>query len=315
MKCPKCRYLSFEPELRCKHCGFDFSMADHLPLHRFDELEQQDPDVPMVDLQLRSVERDIDTDDRPVRRSTVASTVAVAERVAPPARAAVQPVPRHVPAPTPNLPLFIKGVPAPVTAEIPDTEEREDVTMRVPAAPRPLAVRRRTAEEPRPSAPAAPVVRPMSTRSTSPTANRMPIPPAASGDVDAPARLKAACLDLAVLAGLNIAVVLLTLRQCDLTIAQIASVPIIPMTGFLVAITVGYLLSFNVVSRQTIGKMVFGLRVVGDEDLAPTPRQMSYRALLTVPSILLFGLGFLPGLVGEGRAVHDRLTHTRVVRV
>ena len=136
--------------------------------------------------------------------------------------------------------------------------------------------------------------------------------------IDAAARLKAACVDLAVLAGLNIAVVLLTLRQCDLTIAQIASVPLVPLIGFLVAINVGYLLSFNVVNGQTIGKMVFGLRVVGDsEDDAqprPTPRQMSYRALLTVPSILLLGLGFLPGLVGEGRAVHDRLTHTRVVR-
>ena len=143
--------------------------------------------------------------------------------------------------------------------------------------------------------------------------------PALSMEVDAPARLKAAAVDLGVLVALNVSVVLLTLRQCDLPVTEIMQLPMIPLVGFLASLSVGYLLIFNVVSARTIGKMIFGLHVVadsrdGDVELAPTQRQLSYRALLTVPSVLLLGLGFLPGLVGEGLAVHDRLTHTRVVR-
>jgi hypothetical protein len=38
------------------------------------------------------------------------------------------------------------------------------------------------------------------------------------------------------------------------------------------------------------------------------------RALFTLPSVLVAGAGFLPALMGEERAVHDRLAHTRVVR-
>jgi uncharacterized RDD family membrane protein YckC len=30
--------------------------------------------------------------------------------------------------------------------------------------------------------------------------------------------------------------------------------------------------------------------------------------------VFALGLGFLPGLFGQGLAVHDRLAHTRVVR-
>jgi len=35
---------------------------------------------------------------------------------------------------------------------------------------------------------------------------------------------------------------------------------------------------------------------------------------LTVPSVLALGVGFVPALVGDERALHDRLAHTRVVR-
>jgi uncharacterized RDD family membrane protein YckC len=43
-------------------------------------------------------------------------------------------------------------------------------------------------------------------------------------------------------------------------------------------------------------------------------RQALYRGALTVPSVLLLGAGFLPAIAGDGRAIHDRLTQTRVVR-
>jgi uncharacterized RDD family membrane protein YckC len=45
-----------------------------------------------------------------------------------------------------------------------------------------------------------------------------------------------------------------------------------------------------------------------------TVRQALLRALLTVPSVLAAGAGFVQALVGDERAVHDRIAHTRVVR-
>jgi len=322
--------LSFEPELRCKHCGFDFSLAvADVSARSFDELEQQNPDVPMVDLQLRSVEMD----ERPApalgvmrprpdaaagpRR--VAASVALADPIVARApRPARLTVPRQVPTPTTDLPLFMKGIVPPDTpalARHENPEGSEDASVQVPAAPRPLVVRR--APELARSAADAALAAPAHIAAV-PRVAAAPPPLAGQGKANAPARLKAAGLDLAVLLALNVAVLLLTLRQCDLSIAQIASVPVLPLVTFQASLTLAYLLSFSVASGQTIGKMVFGLRVVADRSRGAgalaTPRQMSYRVLLTIPSVLLFGLGFLPGLVGEGRAVHDRLTHTRVVR-
>jgi uncharacterized RDD family membrane protein YckC len=43
-------------------------------------------------------------------------------------------------------------------------------------------------------------------------------------------------------------------------------------------------------------------------------RQAAYRSVLALPSVLALGAGFLPALVGDERALHDRLAHTRVVR-
>ena len=361
MKCPKCRYLSFEPELRCKHCGYDFSLANPgQPLSAFDELEQQDPDMPLVDLQLRSTDLDVRSAPplgrrRPRQEPAPAPASALARRQAlaavalaepfdrePAPRIAARPEPMPMPAaavirppatPT-DLPLFIKrGVTSGIDIDIdkepidhvvlgrgPMDDDKEEAAVHVPAAPRPLVVRRKAPELWNVETESPSVSRLVAPRVVQPRPAPQPVVPTSSlGEVDAPARLKAAGVDLGLLLALNVTVILLTLRQCDLTLSQIASVPVAPLVGFLATITVGYLLLFNVVSMRTIGKMIFGLHVVaespdGQADLAPTPKQLSYRALLTVPSVLLLGLGFLPGLVGEGLAIHDRLTHTRVVR-
>src|SRR5262245_28500297 len=296
MKCPKCRYLSFEPELRCKHCGYDFSLTEaSTPRPSFDELEQQDPDMPMVDLQLRSTE--IDTTPAPVPaparvrprsepapvRRPAAAAVAVAEKFDRDSAPMPAPAPRPMPMPTPDLPLFLKkGVAVETPADVvedddlllKDDEDRdeEESFVRVPAAPRPLVVRRRAPDTPRPSPVAAYAparvaslnrrdgddlldylrradTEPLSTARVLP-ARPAPAPPApaSSMDIDAAARLKAAAVDFAVLFALNVTVVLLTLRQCDLPITGIMELPMIPMVGFLASLTVGYLLMFNVVS-------------------------------------------------------------------
>ncbi|MGH9311719.1 MAG: hypothetical protein ACRD1S_00845, partial [Vicinamibacterales bacterium] len=39
MRCPKCRYISFERAERCRNCGYDFSLAS----------ESSEPELPMRD--------------------------------------------------------------------------------------------------------------------------------------------------------------------------------------------------------------------------------------------------------------------------
>jgi len=88
---------------------------------------------------------------------------------------------------------------------------------------------------------------------------------------------------------------------------------------FLTAVSVAYLLMFTAAGGQTVGKMLMGLRVVGDAvgsiDDHLTMPQAALRAVLAPLSVLALGLGWLPALFGRGLALHDRLAHTRVVRV
>ena len=44
MRCPKCHYLSFDPEPRCKNCGYDLEVADsELALRTAEEFEGDAP--------------------------------------------------------------------------------------------------------------------------------------------------------------------------------------------------------------------------------------------------------------------------------
>ena len=45
-----------------------------------------------------------------------------------------------------------------------------------------------------------------------------------------------------------------------------------------------------------------------------TLKQAALRAVLTFPSVLALGAGFVPALIGSGPALHDRFAQTRVVR-
>jgi uncharacterized RDD family membrane protein YckC len=62
--------------------------------------------------------------------------------------------------------------------------------------------------------------------------------------------------------------------------------------------------------------MAAAIRVVGDDDgdETLTVGQAAARSVLAVPSVVVLGAGFVPALIGDERAVHDRLAHTRVVR-
>jgi uncharacterized RDD family membrane protein YckC len=121
------------------------------------------------------------------------------------------------------------------------------------------------------------------------------------------------------LGGIDAGIVWFTLRICALTIGQAATLPLLPLATFCVILDVGYLLMFTATSGQTVGKMAAGIRVViaspdSTDGGYVTVRQAALRALLTLPSALAAGAGFLPALFGRGPAVHDRIAHTRVVR-
>ena len=49
MRCPKCHYLSFDPEPRCRNCGYDLEVADSDLALRTAEPD----DAPLPDLALR----------------------------------------------------------------------------------------------------------------------------------------------------------------------------------------------------------------------------------------------------------------------
>ncbi len=126
----------------------------------------------------------------------------------------------------------------------------------------------------------------------------------------------AAALDLAILGAIDLVVVYFTLRMCGLTTAEIAVLPPIPLGAFFLLVNGGYLASFTAAGGQTIGKMAFGLKVVGHADLPVSAGLSVVRALGCLASVASLGLGFLPALLGEGgRAIEDRLADTRVVRV
>jgi uncharacterized RDD family membrane protein YckC len=132
-------------------------------------------------------------------------------------------------------------------------------------------------------------------------------------------RLIAAAIDAALLGALGAAVLGVTMRWLDLPIDQIRILPIVPTAAFLALVALGYLLMFTAAGGQTIGKMAAGIRVVGasetgDVTEALSVRQAFFREVLTLPSVLALGAGFLPGLFGDQRAIHDRLAQTRVVR-
>jgi uncharacterized RDD family membrane protein YckC len=231
---------------------------------------------------------------------------------------------------TPDAPLPLFS-----PAEGPDDEP----LIKLPAAPRaPLAVRK-TPEIPRLRALPKPATRlapePVLEFADPPPdeEDEAPLSIAAAPDADtfgpvrtrvsdgvatapgaAGARLAAAAVDHAILAAIDVAVVYLTLRMAGLTIADWPLLPLAPLAVFLLLMKVSYFCAFTAIGGQTIGKMGMGIRVVTDEGAPVDGACAIRRTLVGTVSAIVLGLGFIPALFGsERRALHDRLTHTRVV--
>jgi uncharacterized RDD family membrane protein YckC len=268
MRCPKCRYISFERVERCRNCGYDFSFT---------------PESPSSDLPLRDADSEIEG---PLSDFSIEKTD--------------------------DLPLF----------EPPGEVWRAAATARTSSTPRaPLGVRRSAAlaraTVTSPQASARLALEP----SAEPRGDRLPDSAAHQSPAGAPRRLFAGIIDLAIIAGVDAAVLYLTLRLLDLGLDNVLILPVVPFVGFLLVLNGGYLAAFTAACGQTIGKMAAGIRVVAAPEGETSGGRVSFgfatlRTVAYLASALPVGLGFVPAFIGrERRGLHDRLAETRVIRI
>jgi uncharacterized RDD family membrane protein YckC len=226
------------------------------------------------------------------------------------------------------LPLFKRG-----------QEHDDEPLIKMPAAPRPPLAVRRTPDTPRLRAVPRPISRPGQPpalqfpeesvdRATAHQEQKSaPVRPVASppSPLVAPtsvvdsirpvARVAAALIDGLILLGIDAAVVYFTVRMAGLSMDQWATLPVAPLATFLTLLTVSYLCAFTAVGGQTIGKMALGTCVVDDDGRPVDAARALRRTSAVIVSFLFFGLGFIPALFGDHRALHDRYAGTRVVRL
>lgn len=289
MRCPKCQYISFGTAERCRNCGYDFSLSAEaealdLPIQTGRERIGPLTDLPLgaaVSKAHPALEAEADVEpDRPSRTTG-----------------------------RPDLPLF------------------DDQPLVTPSAvPRlPLSVRRAAPVPARPQQPPSPD----DEFSPAPGQPGQPDRARAADSTDAPqddeagaapraGRVLAGVLDGALMVGIDLAVVYLTLRLSNLDFGDARLLPVLPMVAFFVLLNGGYLVLFTAAGGQTIGKMAAHIRVVpsAPEAGARVPFGAAViRAAGYLVSLAPAGLGFLPILFSaDGRAVHDRLSNTRVVK-
>jgi uncharacterized RDD family membrane protein YckC len=302
MKCPKCDYIGFDSGNRCRNCGYDFSLVPPPAGGAADlDLHPSEPAGPLGDFDLGTARRTPSADPTP----------------APVARG---PRRRSEPAPQADGPAAVPGDDLPLFGGL----GSDDTPLVRPSAPSaPLSVRRSTPAPARSRPPVIPrhVERPPEVTLpldlvAPPGADRtQPSPLDAAGAVSLGVRLAASALDWLLLLALDLAVVYFTLRVSRLSAGELATLPLVPLSAFLVLLDGGYLALFTAGGGQTIGKMAFHLKVVTSSGTAPRPGQAVVRALFALLGTLAAGLGLVPALFDpEERTLHDRLAGTRVVR-
>jgi len=346
MKCPKCAYLGFETGDRCKNCGYDFSLLSAAPsdptdfIHHaasdeidyVDQASPTEPDyvfrTPSADDVSIQVNGDLDPYDRwfdsrhePLGGKREAepgvrdNINALAASLTPESPFAEEPVASAADA----LPLFR-----------PSKDADDEPLIKMPATPRaPLAVRR-TPDTPRLRAVARPISRPpapvlqfseepldvgtVSAETVQPV-QRSAVGGMAGDPSRTGVRLVAAAVDHAILLGIDLGVVYFTVRMAGLSMSEWNLLPLVPMLTFLGLLKISYFYAFTAVGGQTIGKMAVGTCVIADDGAPVDAARAMRRTCAGVLSVLLLGLGFVPALFGNRRALHDRLAGTRVVRL
>jgi uncharacterized RDD family membrane protein YckC len=110
------------------------------------------------------------------------------------------------------------------------------------------------------------------------------------------------------LAGIGFAIDLVTGSQVNLGSRQILA-----LVGLIIWEFIYFAYQWSL-GGKTIGMAVLGIRVVGKDGDAITPKQAVIRTITLPLSFLFFGLGFLGILLNKDRhAWHDRLAKTVVV--
>jgi uncharacterized RDD family membrane protein YckC len=143
-------------------------------------------------------------------------------------------------------------------------------------------------------------------------------PLAEPGPLERPARaaerLRAALVDGLLFGALAAVVVYFTGRAARVQlVALVASWP--ALASYLCLLALFYAGYFTGTTGQTPGKLVAGLRVVDATGRPPGYLRAMARALVGLVGTGLVGLGLLPiAFDPAGRALHDRLFRTRVVR-
>jgi len=314
MRCPKCHYISFGSVDRCRNCGYELLLVVETPL----DLPIQSGDQvigPLGDFVLSE-------------RGSVAAARPFSESTSPEATSARR---SSLPAGTPRLDLPLFGAEGGDDAPLvtPSAIPRPPLSVRrgEPAIARPRPEPALLTDDPEPG-PRGVVRhrdgRPMETMS----AREGPLDASKSGalaSASVAARLFAGLVDILVLGTIDGAILYFTLRLLDLPLAEVRSLPPVPLGVFLLLLNGGYLAIFTAAGGQTIGKMLTGIRVVAErsaEDLESDGAGLRVslgaavlRATAYLVSLLPAGLGFAALLFDpDGRALHDRLAETRVVK-
>lgn len=345
MKCPKCGYLGFETTDRCRNCQYDFSLAPfsadpELTLHGAEHQRDR-----VSDFELPPLARQTDTLsataldlDRLFGDSEPPGGIAPRPALEPQPVACEPDVPvmKVVGLAEPEVEIDLRdrepppepiAVPVMTMAMEPETDEGalpfDDVPL-PPAARTPLAVRRSTPEFPRNRRRTTRPIRTDSLNLESAASKSSETSSAATETVaslmEMPSlgvRIGAGLIDLALLVGIDAAVLYLTLRITGLqnTLEDLRVLPPIPLVGFLAILAFGYVSAFTVAGGQTIGKMALGLRVIGDDGRPVDAAGGMLRALGCMLVPITLGLSYLPALfTSDHRALHDRLAGTRVVQ-
>jgi uncharacterized RDD family membrane protein YckC len=295
MKCPKCSYLGFETGNQCRNCGYDFSLIGTAALEKDLPLRPPIDHPPTAPRWSQAVDEGLGAptgDTGPVAQ-------AGGQGHAAPGRDEDLPLfqpgggddtPLITIAPPPRVPLAVRRTPV--------TPRR---VSRVSPAPADSEPRLEFADEPSirqsPALPASPS--PAETAGAESRAGR---------------RVLAVALDAAILLTIDATVVYLTLRIAGVPTPEWRALPLLPLLAFLGLVKMSYHTVFTAYGGQTIGKMATGIRVVGETGPVVDLARAIGRSAMAGASVLLLGLPLVPWLVGrEGRTLHDRLAHTRVV--
>jgi uncharacterized RDD family membrane protein YckC len=143
-------------------------------------------------------------------------------------------------------------------------------------------------------------------------------PPPQAQPLERPAlfaeRVRAGAVDLGLLSLLGLVVVYFASRA-----ARVSLVGLLPawpwLLGYLAFLGVAYATYFTGTTGQTLGKMIFQLRVVDTAGQPPGYLRAMLRSAMGVLSVAAVGLGVLPMAFDPARrAFHDRAFRTRVVR-